>query len=67
MRHRYARWRWIAVLALLGYLFLRVGRFIAPSAVPDFAITNAFLFLMGLGGALALLSPISRPLRYRMR
>jgi hypothetical protein len=53
--------------ALLGWLAVRMGMTVAPAAVPDTAITYAFLFLMGLGGALVLLSPITRTYRFRLR
>jgi hypothetical protein len=43
-------------LAGASYLCARTGEYIAGGS-PDLLSINAFLFLVGLGGALALLSP----------
>jgi len=43
--------------SLAAYVLLKVGEFIATGLNPDSLTINAFLFLMGLSGALTLLSP----------
>lgn len=67
MRRSAERMKRLLWAALAGWLAVRMGMAVAPAAVPNIAITYAFLFLMGLGGALVLLSPITRPYRFRMR
>jgi hypothetical protein len=67
MRRSAERLRKLLWAALWGWLAVRIGMTVAPAAVPNTAITYAFLFLMGLGGALVLLSPITRIYRFRAR
>lgn len=50
---------------LAAYVLLRLGEFIATGLGPDSLTINAFLFLMGLGGAVVLLSPTPRSRRLR--
>lgn len=50
---------------LAAYVLLRLGEFITTGLRPDSLTINAFLFLMGLGGALTLLSPTPRSRRLR--
>ncbi len=47
------------VLVALAYVLLGVGEYVSAGAVPTKLSINAFLFLMGLGGLIALLSPPS--------
>jgi hypothetical protein len=42
---------------LAAYVLLKLGEFITTGLGPNSLTINAFLFLMGLGGALTLLSP----------
>ena len=54
----------LVVLAPLGYMMLAFGEYVSAGIAPTSLSINAFLFLMGLGGAFALLSP---PFYSRMR
>lgn len=54
------------VLVALAYVLLGVGEYVSAGAVPTKLSINAFLFLMGLGGLTALLSPPVPP-RLRTR
>jgi hypothetical protein len=56
MRKMSLRLRLILVVLAAGLLWL-LGAAVNADGVSNHASTNAFLFLMGLGGALALLSP----------
>jgi len=51
--------------SLAAYVLLKVGEFIATGLNPDSLTINAFLFLMGLSGALTLLSPTFTSRRVR--
>ena len=42
---------------LAAFVLLKLGEFITTGLGPNSLTINAFLFLMGLGGALTLLSP----------
>ena len=53
--------------ALAAYFLMLAGEFVAAGASPEPPSINAFLFLVGLGGALVLLSPAPRPSRHRWR
>lgn len=52
------------LLVPAAYLMLAFGLYVSRGVSQTALSTNAFLFLMGLGGALVLLSP---PLTSRMR
>jgi hypothetical protein len=64
MNRRVKRYFRFAVLGLLGYLLYRLGAASAGPATLSHS-TNAFLFLCGLSGVYALLSPPSRRMRLR--
>lgn len=51
--------------SLAAFVLLKVGAFIATGLSPDSLTINAFLFLMGLSGALTLLSPTFNSRRVR--
>ncbi len=55
------------VVVALAYVLLGVGEFVAAGASPTKLSINAFLFLMGLGGLIALLSPPSSLANTRKR
>ena len=48
-----------------AYMFLAMGEFVSSGIAPTTFSTNAFLFLMGLGGIVSLLSPSPSRLRHR--
>lgn len=48
-----------------AYLLLRLNEYVATGLKPDSLTINAFLFLVGLGGALTLLNPTHSSRRYR--
>jgi len=52
---------------LAAYLLMLAGEFVAAGASPEPPSINAFLFLVGLGGAIVLLSPAPQPRRTRWR
>jgi len=54
-----------AVAIMAAYLFLAMGEFVSSGIAPTSFSTNAFLFLMGLGGIISLLSPSPSRLRHR--
>ena len=47
----------ICVSGLVAYILLRLDAYVATGSGPDLLTINAFLFLIGLSGALSLLSP----------
>jgi len=54
-----------AVAIAAAYLFLAMGEYVSSGIAPTTFSTNAFLFLMGLGGFITLLSPSPSRLRHR--
>jgi hypothetical protein len=59
------RWLRAILWGLCLYLLLRIGEYVSPVTASTLPSTNAFLFLFGLGSALALLSPAQPRYRYR--
>ena len=57
---------WCGVLGSVAYLLMQVGDFVAGGGSNLLSI-NAFLFLVGLSGACALLSPAPASRRYSVR
>lgn len=55
-----------ALFVTVAYLMLRLGELSATGSAPNSLTINAFLFLVGLGGLLRVLSPTSFR-RYRTR
>ncbi len=53
-----------SLVMLVAYVLLVIGEFRGSGVSPTSYSTNAFLFLMGLGGVITLLSP---PLSSRLR
>jgi hypothetical protein len=66
MTRRFWKLAWIVLLAALAFMLMRMGEKSAAVGAPSVLTINAFLFLVGLSGALALLSPPSHS-RYRVR
>jgi hypothetical protein len=64
MRKLSLRLRLLLAVLAAGLLWL-LGAAVNADGVTNHASTNAFLFLMGLGGVLALLSPARLPSRRR--
>jgi len=53
----------ILIAGLVAYVLLWVETYVATGSEPNLLTINAFLFLMGLSGALSLLSPPPSPFR----
>lgn len=54
----------ILVSGLVAYVLLGLDAYVATGLGPNLLTINAFLFLMGLSGALSLLSPPPRSKRF---
>jgi hypothetical protein len=68
MMPQFARQALYVVLTIVvSYSLLRIGEYVTTGLTPDSLTINAFLFLMGLGSALTLLSPIHNRHHRRVR